>query len=424
MGAHQPNPLREARAGLLTLVVVLGVSTLLIVLSGIDLQRRITYRLGFTTSQNATGIEEGTPVTMGGIPWGQVVAVTSGALPPMLGQPQADAGNGHGTLVTFELDARIQLWPAAKIARQSSILGGDVQLVILNTGQAVRSSGLLGLGFQESQSTESVLRAVDGGGMAGLLGADLADKIERLPDDFEAMQQALAKGVRDRFNAEFEPIQASFQAIRARLRGDLDRWEPMFAQARSGLDALSARWIGPSGVQATVEGGADRIETQWKRLAAELDELQTRVSRDLEPRLEVLARRAMSEWERLGRLRDQLSPAVDDAIGSYRRFMADSSLMGGQLGLLFDDVVGSLLKALLGKPGEDGMARWRRFEAASRLAVATSDLREANEALERLAGSAQGFDPALAREIRDKAIAAEQQFRDAVARLMLPLDPP
>jgi hypothetical protein len=50
MGAHQPNPLREARAGLLTLVVVLGVSTLLIVLSGIDLQRRITYRLGFTTS--------------------------------------------------------------------------------------------------------------------------------------------------------------------------------------------------------------------------------------------------------------------------------------------------------------------------------------------------------------------------------------
>jgi len=31
---------------------------------------------------------------------------------------------------------------------------------------------------------------------------------------------------------------------------------------------------------------------------------------------------------------------------------------------------------------------------------------------------------ALAREIRDKAAAAEQQFRDAVARLMLPLDPP
>jgi hypothetical protein len=424
MGAHQPNPLREARAGLVTLVVVLGVSALLIVISGIDLRNRNIYRLGFTTSQNATGIEVGTPVTMGGIQWGQVMAVTSGALPPMSDGTPTDADGSHGTLVTFDLDARLQLWPAAKIARQSSILGGDVQLVILNTGQMVRSPELLGFEPRDALAEKSVLRAVQGGGMAGLLGPDLADKIERLPEDFQAMQQALAKGVRDRFNAEFEPIQTSFQAIRARLRGDLDRWEPIVSQARAGLDALSTRWSGPTGVQAAVENGADRIQSQWTQLSAELDTLQSRVSRDLEPRLETLANRATSEWERLNRLRDQLSPAVDDAVSSYRRFMADSSLMGGQLGLLFDDVVGSLLKALLGKPGEDGMARLRRFEAASRLAVATSDLREANDALERLAGSARGFDPALAREIRDKAAAAEQQFRDAVARLMLPLDPP
>jgi len=424
MGAHQPIPLREARAGLVTLVVVLGVSALLIVLSGIDMRRRDTYRLGFTTSQNATGIEPGTPVTMGGIQWGQVVAVTSGALPHAEDTDRDGNAPQHGTLVTFELDARIQLSPSAKIARQSSILGGDVQLAILNTGQAPRSSELLGLVSQVSQPTESVLRAVDGGGMAGLLGPNLADKIARLPDDFNAMQEALSKGVRDRFNAEFEPIQASFQAIRARLRGDLDRWEPALAQARTGFDTLSTRWSGPTGVQATVENGADRIQSQWKDLSSELETLQSRVSRDLEPRLETLANRAASEGARLNRLRDQLAPAMDDAVSSYRRFMADSSLMGGQLGLLFDDVVGSLLKALLGRPGEDGMARLRRFEAASRLAVATSDLREANDALDRLAGSARGFDPALAREIRDKAAAAEQQFRDAVARLMLPLDPP
>jgi hypothetical protein len=98
--------------------------------------------------------------------------------------------------------------------------------------------------------------------------------------------------------------------------------------------------------------------------------------------------------------------------------------MGGQISRSFDDLLGTLLKALVGKPGESGMARLQRYEAASRLAVCTDELRRANDALQQLADSAQPVDAELAKRIREDAAKAVLQFRAAVERLAAPAQQP
>ena len=98
--------------------------------------------------------------------------------------------------------------------------------------------------------------------------------------------------------------------------------------------------------------------------------------------------------------------------------------MGGQISRAFDDLLGLLLKALVGKPGEDGMARLQRYEAASRLVLCTDELRRANDALQQLADSAQPVDADMAKRIREDAAKAVVQFRAAVERLAAPTQQP
>ena len=98
--------------------------------------------------------------------------------------------------------------------------------------------------------------------------------------------------------------------------------------------------------------------------------------------------------------------------------MANSSLMGGQIKRTFDELPAALLAALFGKPGESGMQRLRRYEAASRLAIATNDLRRASDALESLADATRAADPALSARIRQDAAQAVVQFRAAVDALL------
>jgi hypothetical protein len=152
---------------------------------------------------------------------------------------------------------------------------------------------------------------------------------------------------------------------------------------------------------------------------ADLKSLQSRLDQDVEARATRLWEQATAEWKRTQALATTIDGAGRGAYAWWGDFMADNSLMGGQIGRMFDDLLGSLLRALLGKPGEDGMRRLARFEAASRLAVCTDDLRRANDAMQRLADGAQPVDPELARRLREDAARAVVQFRSAVERLTL-----
>lgn len=424
MPAHEANPVRETRVGFVTLSLVLGVSALLIVLCNIQWTARNRYRLAFRVSQDVTGLQPGTPVTLGGIQWGTVLSVVPGEIPAQGSATAATQGtrlSSRGTLVTFDLDSRIQLWDNAKIACYTSMLGGEAQLVIHETGlmQEINQRGIPTM-TRQRLSEQTVLSASSrDNGMVSLLGTRLGAQMARLPEHLEALQKAFADHIGPDFRAQRDPLTASFDQLSGRITADREAWSSPLDRASASMQRLQARFGSDGALVRTVDEGWKQLQPSSDAVMADLKSLQAQFDRDVEIRATRLWDQASAEWKRT----QQVSAAIDRAgRGAYAwwgDFMADNSLMGGQISRTFDDLLGSLLRALLGKPGEDGMRRLRRFEAASRLVVATDDLRHANDALQQLADGMQAVDAARAQRIREDASRAIVQFRAAVERLAL-----
>ena len=429
MPAHEPNPAREARVGFFTLSIVLSVATVLIVLCNIEWSSRTRYRLAFRVSQDVTGVQPGTPVTLGGIQWGKVVSVDPGEIPAqgsMTAAMQGPASASRGTLVTFELDARINLYESAKIARSSSMLGGDVQLVILETGleHAVEQRGIPTMTREELREGSVLIASSPQGSAAALLGSRLAARVNTLPDQIDDLRKTIEGRIVPDIRAKGTPLKADFLAMQAMVVKDRDAWNSPIEQASASMKRLQARLAADSGIVHDIDQGWARAKPIYDALISDLTTLKKRIDDDVEPRATRLWEQATDEWKRLQRLGSQIDTAGRGAYAWWGEFMADNSLMGGQISRSFDDLLGTLLKALVGKPGEDGMARLHRYEAASRLAVCTDELRRANDALQQLADSAQPVDAELARRIREDAAKAVVQFRAAVERLAAPAQQP
>jgi hypothetical protein len=429
MPAHEPNPLREARVGFYTLSIVLSVATVLIVLCNIEWSSRTRYRLAFRVSQDVTGVQPGTPVTLGGIQWGKVLSIDPGEIPAQgsaTAALQGPASASRGTLVTFEIDSRIDLYDNAKIARTSSMLGGDVQLVVLETGleHSVEQRGLPTMTREELPEGSVLIASSPAGGAVALLGSRLAARVSMLPDQIDDLRRTIESRIAPDIRAKSVPLKADFLATRDMIVKDRDTWSSPMDQASASIKRLQARLAADSGIVRDIDQGWARAKPIYDTLISDLTTLKRRIDDDVEPRATRLWEQASDEWTRVQRLGSQVDAAGRGAYAWWGEFMADNSLMGGQISRSFDDLLGTLLKALVGKPGESGMARLQRYEAASRLAVCTDELRRANDALQQLADSAQPVDAELAKRIREDAAKAVLQFRAAVERLAAPAQQP
>lgn len=422
MPAHASNPLREARVGLVTLCLVLGTTALCIVVSSVHWQPQETYRLAFRVNQDATGIEVGTPIRMGGIKWGEVTRVSRGEIPAEgslsgLAQPGA-LGKSRGTLVEFALDSRLELWPDAKVTRVASILGGDVHLVVLDTGLTRGAMATLALKTRETLGQREVLQAWESNTtVPSLVGTRLASRLERLPDDWDDLVKFYREKVATTLPAKRDALVQNFQSIRDAVRADLKTWEASTSGLGPAFSSLRQEVSGPDGTATLVERGWKDMQPSLDAVEADFGQLRERIETQTQPRLMALGERAQREWDRTLRVWGDLSRSGVAAYDAYGSVMADSGLLGGQLSHAMDDGLGLLVRLLLGKPGEAGLTRMHRFEAASRLAVAVSDLRCANDALQSIADGTESVDPAMAERLRKAAARAVARFRASVDQL-------
>ena len=422
MPAHASNPLREARVGLVTLCLVLGVTATSVVLATLHWQPRENYRLAFRVNQDATGIEVGTPVRMGGIQWGEVTRVSRGDIPAEgslsgLAQPGA-LSKSRGTLVEFSLDSRLELWPDAKVTRVASILGGDVHLVVLDTGLTRGAMASLALKTRESLGQREVLQAWESNTtVPSLLGTRLASRLEQLPNDWDELVRFYREKVQGTLPAKRDTLVQGFQSIRDAVRADLKAWERPADALGTGFANLRQQVRGPDGTVTMVEKGWKDMQPSLDAVEQDFARLRERIETQTQPRLVAVGERAQAEWDRSLRVWSALSSSGVEAFDAYGSVMADSSLMGGQLTHAADDGLGLLVRLLLGKPGESGLARMHRFEAATRLAVAVSDLRCANDALQSIADGTERVDPAMASRLREAASRAVARFRASVDQL-------
>ena len=427
MPAHEPNPLREARVGLVTMTLVLGVSAVLIVLCNLNWTDLRVYRVGFRVNQDATGIEPGTPVTLGGLTWGHVRSVSNGHVAAdgsiANALKAAPAGATRGTLVEFDLDSRIELHDGARVARSATILGGNVQLVVVDTGLMQGAAGTLPMKTRGTLGEGAVVIATEANmGLSGLVGPRAATRLGLIPDDVDALTKSWSEEIKPGIAKEIDRLQAQGRPLIEAIRGDRAPWEAAIDRASASMDRLRAQLDPAPGAAPSVardlSQGWDAGKPAFDAVQADIKDLRDRLDQQTGPRAERLWQQANDEWTRVRQVVGQSAKAGADSIDAFQDFMANSSLMGGQIKRTFDELPAALLAALFGKPGESGMQRLRRYEAASRLAIATNDLRRASDALESLADATRAADPALSARIRQDAAQAVVQFRAAVDALL------
>jgi hypothetical protein len=192
------------------------------------------------------------------------------------------------------------------------------------------------------------------------------------------------------------------------------------------MDRLRARFAngtpGAPSLDETVRATSTRASADWDALKVDADALKERFLKDAEPRAMDLWKRAKSEWARTTELLEQLRKAGGDAADSFYDFMANGSLMGGQISRTLETPLLAALRAVFGVAvamvDDDMVTRMQRYDAASRLVIATDELRRANDALEQLAADAKKSAPGLSQELRDEATRAVTAFRTAVERLV------
>lgn len=429
MGAHEPNPLREARAGLITLGITLGVTALLIVLSTMQWSSRRTYRVGFKVTQDATNIMTGTPVVLGGLQWGEVTRVqhaefrATGSIDDAYTAAKAHAS--RGTLVEFALDPRIELHPGAVITRTATFLGSNVALVIDDTGSMRGGRSMPG-----AQSTPIdqgvVLAAADPVDTSvTLLGLRASRNLKRLPDLYDELKAGWVRYYSGEAWRALDTLRSDAIPVRDDLRARWPEWSTSVDRTKDAFDRLRARFAGVPGrpgLEQDLEPDGRRVRAAWDGLAAETDALRKRFEADAERQASALWHRANDEWRRMKDIGGKLRTAGLDSIDSYEDFMADGSLMGEQVSRIMNDLLFLSLKAVIGAGvslvDHDMVARLEGYEAASRLVIATDDLRRANDALEALASdAASARDPALSKELREDAVRAVTAFRTAIERL-------
>ena len=413
MGAYDRNPVREARAGLITLAITLGASAGLVGLTKVSWQRPSIHRVGFRVNQDATGVIPGTPVTMGGLQWGGVTRVEHGEVPASGRREDAieamRAGVTRGTLVTFSLDPRIRLMPGARIARTGSLLGGGVELVITDTGLTRGSMDVLPTKGRDALAENTVINAASApSGWATLFGLKTAAQLGEIPEAFVALRDSVKSDLFGAAGPGGTPTGTT--------------WSEQFETARAAGARIAALFEEPAPDRPTLTGDLDRVQDElrpaWNGAEAAMKDLAERVEAEWNTRGERLWSQARDEWKRLQSVWDRCRAAGTDAMDTYRDFMADSSLMGDQIRLLFDEPVRTIVLYYFGRPDARGISRLSRFEAASRLAIATADLRHANDALEWLANASKPVDPAVANDLRARAARAAEAFGAAIERLV------
>jgi hypothetical protein len=430
MGAHEPNPFREARAGLITLSMVIGATVLSIAIATIQWGQWNTYRVGFKITQDATNIVPGTPVILGGLQWGKVVRVehaefrATGSVEDALRAAQTHAS--RGTVVEFLLDPRITLHPGATISRSATFLGSNVALVINDTGSM--RGGRSMPGPRSTPIDQGIVMAASDpvDSKTALLGIRAAKSLEQLPEQFEAIKANWARLYANQASKLLETLRRDALALRDAFVSDEPGWSGAVERTSQAMDRLRARFAnGTPGVPSldeTVRATTTRASTDWDALKVDAEALKERFLKDAEPKAMDLWTRARSEWARTTELLDRLRKAGGDSADTFYDFMADSSLMGGQISRTLETPLLAALRAVFGVAvamvDSDMITRMERYDAASRLVIATDELRRANDALEKLAADAKEPAPGLSQELRDEATRAVTAFRTAVERLV------
>ena len=428
MGSLDSNPAKERLAGFLTLAVILLSTLSLLMVTQVDWHSYTQYRLVFSLLQDAAGIRPGTPVNVGGLPYGKVLRVKTG---PMLDEtgnvrpnppaPLSDTAKTLGTFVIFELDSSISLWPSAQICRTATVLGGNVAIQIYDTGFETQTDPLFSKSRTQLIASATIRASNPPSGMSTIFGGPVALTLDKMYSQISLFHEWFTNQARKEIASQIQTIKSSVDSIRSKVNADTSEWEPRIASLKSTSAEMSRRLgISNSGEQDPDSVSAI-INKSSPQIRADLDSVQsdyTAIAAEIKNKLSGQMTKAYEDFEkqftRLKADMDSVTTAGKNANNLYAASISQLSLSGGQITRAFQDLLGGLARAILDKPNDAEFNKQDQLMIARGLALQAQEVQLSVEDLENLASQMKTSSPQMADEIRQRTAAILAQLKKSI----------
>ena len=428
MGSLDPNPAKERLAGFVTLAAILCGTLLIVVVTQVDWRPYTQYRLVFSLLQDASGIQPGVPVQIGGIHYGKVLRVETGPMLDDAGnvrptdqRPDSANANILGTFVTFELDSKVPLWPSARVSRNATVLGGNVSIQIYDTGFELQSNPQA-TGPNSPLIANATIRASNPpSGFTTIFGGPVALKLDQMYANFTLFYDWFTQNARKEIVAHFQSINASINSLRDNVKSDSNDWQARFASLKSNTSEMNRRLgISNEGEQdptsyssiikeklPQIHADAISAQSEYTAMAAEI---KNKVSEKMTKAYEDF----QTQFARLLADMQTLTAAGKDANGAYADSVAELSLSGGQIYRAFQELLSGIVRAIVDKPNDAEFAKQDQLMFARELALQAQEVQVAVEDLQMLANQMKSSSPDMAEAIRQRTAATLEQLKKSL----------
>ena len=386
MSREKPSPksLRITGAIVIAAVLGLGVGTARIP----DLLRSpvTTWVATLPVSAGADGIAAGSLVQFGGLPKGRVILVKE-----QIGSTE----DSNLIEIHFELDEEFVLAQDALIRLKVGISGTNGVIDIQNPGRSQSR-------FEpnEPRIIPITLDAPTGGSASMLIGTTNALLLEEISENAartttmlttnlrltNLMGQKIAEQIRaiaQTTGNELDLIQNEIKTLRLRYSTVLER-QPIVEKSLESLKITAEAEAGL--VRAELLALRDRFDAVENDVATMQEDVEVMLGRTEEMRSGIVAagsdlQSAMTDLNSMATRFELYAPEFSDGIA---RMLARLVLAGGQLKIVFDDLLPVALEAITTHPDRASMSRRLLMEAVDDTVLAGINLRDASRRLARL----------------------------------------
>ena len=291
-------------------------------------------------------------------------------------------------LVRVTLNRRLQLKKSVEIVKQSSLLGGTNDLLIMKTGDGKDSKDLA------DGSTVEITRGASGvSSVLGPKGAksvdDIITNIETSVDGFRSM----AKDLSD--NPTLEDIQRDFLELRTTIDEDLPRWEDRYESLLGRIER-----IGREGER--ISARMERVEDSFGRASEAVGRVESRLSQQQISLIESAYQSILDSYTQVvdefesetlpvvDRILETARGSIDDfdhIVGEMQKIasrtsfsidyaLAQTTLASQQLSITLDEVISSLGIPLLQRPSREEVGLMTKYAAFSEWASSAVQIKE------------------------------------------------
>ncbi len=423
MGSLDPNPAKERRAGFITLSCVVLTMLVIVLSTQVDWRSYKRYRLVFSMLQDASGIQPGTPVNVGGILYGKVLQVASGSIATDSTNPLANASvqTSLGTIVEFELDSSIPLWASAQISRNATVLGGNVSIQIYDTGFENQTDPLFKSTHAPVVANSTIRASNPPSGMTTIFGGPVAITLDKIYSELSIFHEWFTTQARKEISAQIQNITASVDLLRAKVRSDSKEWSARIASLKSNTNEMN-QLLGisntgqqdPQSVSNIFNKAAPQIRADADSIKADYNAVAMEIKEKISPQMTKSYDDFQKQITRLQTDMETALAASKDGYGLYAASIAQLSLSGGQITRAFQDLLGGLMRAILEKPDDAGFDKQDQLMIARGLALQAQDVQLSVEDLEKLATQMNTKSPQMADEIRQRTAATLTQLKKSL----------